>query len=75
MNGYIGTCPESGKRQFTSRRTAAATAKQIRGRHMSAYRCDECEFWHLGHLPANVVHGFADRRAYEARVRAKKEAS
>ena len=75
MNGYIGTCTETGKRQWPSRRAAQATSKQIRGNHMSAYRCDHCEFWHLGHLPRNVVHGFADRRAYADRVRARRDAS
>lgn len=50
-------CPDCGKVRFLNRAGARTAAKQMRSRigRLNAYKCGE--FWHLGHLPADVVAG------------------
>lgn len=55
---FLGTCEETGKRQYSSR----ADAKQVRGdRSLKPYRCGACGLFHLGHLPPRVKGGAVDR--------------
>lgn len=48
------------KRGWGSRKSAHRAAQQTRkigyGR-MRAYLCEECDRWHIGHLPKRVVAG------------------
>lgn len=60
----------TGKRMYASRKEAKKARGQIRhkkatvGRDaqgLSAYRCDLCRHWHLGHLPYHVRRGLGGR--------------
>ena len=59
-----GSCP-SGKVQFATRKQARRGAKfrASLGR-VSAYKCGQCAFWHLGHLPERVRNGEVDKDAW-----------
>lgn len=70
----IGTCADCDKRVYPSSKTARAIAKRIPGRHMNTYRCPVGNGWHLGHLPAVVVHGDLDKDEYQRRVDARRAA-
>lgn len=51
-------CPECGKIRYLTRAHAKKTARRLRGPrrgHLNAYKCGA--FYHLGHLPADVVSG------------------
>lgn len=51
-----GTCP-SGKRCHQTRRSAKAHSARLRGDHLREYLCQNCGFWHVGHLPRVVMIG------------------
>jgi hypothetical protein len=57
-----GSCP-TGKVQFASRKQARRGAK-YRSISLSAYRCEDCDWWHLGHLPQRVRNGEVDKAAW-----------
>jgi hypothetical protein len=57
-----GDCP-TGKVQFASRKQARRGAR-FRSVRLSAYDCDQCAFWHLGHLPTRVRNGEIDKDAW-----------
>lgn len=48
-NRWLGTCPATGKRRYTSKANAKKAGRTIKGRGLSAYHCSECDMWHLGH--------------------------
>ena len=50
----------SGKRAYVSRADARQVAGSRRRRgvaRLSVYQCEECEHFHIGHLPIPVVRG------------------
>lgn len=60
----------TGKRAWSTRKgakTAMATYKRQGGDAMSPYRCDECDCWHMGHLPQAVKDGRITRAEYYGR--------
>lgn len=57
-----GDCP-SGKVQFATRKQARRGAK-FRAVRLAAYRCGDCGWWHLGHLPERVRNGEVDKDAW-----------
>lgn len=52
----VGACP-SGKRCHDSRASAKAHAARLVGDHLRPYRCDQCGYWHVGHIPRAVLQG------------------
>jgi len=55
---WVGTCPHTRKRQYGTRRAARKIAKRAHpGRHMQAYRCEQCGYWHLGYPRAACERG------------------
>lgn len=60
---WFGTCEETGKRCYPSRKVAKRASRQMphRGGHFHAYRCEACDQFHLGHLPAWVANGSIPR--------------
>ncbi len=58
-----GDCP-SGKVQFATRKQAKR-GRRFRGlTDVRAYRCGDCAFWHLGHVPQRVRNGEVDKSAW-----------
>lgn len=56
------TCPTTGKKMWSSRREAKLAARRVnRGEHMSAYRCEGCDWFHIGHIPEAVRTGERSR--------------
>lgn len=55
-----GVC-SSGKRGFPERRGAKEAARHVAktagGDKPRAYLCDDCGYWHMGHLPDAVMRG------------------
>lgn len=54
-------CP-SGKFAFASRRAARARLKKLRAEGVGvhdAYRCPECEAWHLTHYPKDKTRAYS----------------
>ncbi|SDH69342.1 hypothetical protein SAMN05421505_120104 [Sinosporangium album] len=43
-------CPRTGKVRHSSRQEARAWAKVLHPENVSAFLCDACGYWHLGHL-------------------------
>jgi hypothetical protein len=58
-----GDCP-SGKVQFATRKQARRGARFRAIKGVGVYRCDECSWWHLGHLPDRVRNGEVDKAAW-----------
>jgi hypothetical protein len=58
-----GSCP-SGKVQFASRKQARKGARFRSLSGLSVFKCDRCEFFHLGHLPQRVRNGEIDKAAW-----------
>lgn len=57
-----GICRATGKRMWSSRRRAKLTARRVNpGEHMSAYECESCHWWHIGHMPEAVRSGDVPR--------------
>lgn len=59
LHGTTNTC-SSGKRAHSTRRDAKAQARSVHawtGEHLRPYICSECAFWHIGHLPRQVLRG------------------
>lgn len=73
MSGYRGgSFAKKGREAFRTARVSSCTKvafytrrqakekarelKSVRG-HMRPYRCDDCGFWHIGHLPARIRLG------------------
>jgi hypothetical protein len=50
--------------QFATRKQARKGARFRSLSDLAAYKCDRCEFWHLGHLPARVRNGEVDKAAW-----------
>lgn len=48
-NRWLGTCPASGKRRYTSKKNAKKAGRTIKGRGLAAFLCGDCGMWHLGH--------------------------
>lgn len=57
---YLAHCAATGKRMYADRRTASRIGR-LHHEHLSAYRCDRCGYWHVGHLPSDIIRG-ADTR-------------
>lgn len=57
---FLSHCPATGKRMYADRRTASRIAR-LHHEHLSVYRCDECRYFHVGHLPRDVIHGAVSR--------------
>lgn len=55
-----GSCP-TGKVQFATRKSARRYRRKMGSGPVSVYDCPECEFFHLGHLPARVRTGEVDK--------------
>lgn len=56
------------KRGYYGRADARAAAKATPNRgklRLTAYLCEECGFWHIGHIPTQVKNGDLDRRDLE----------
>ena len=51
-----GIC-STGKRSRLTKISAKQHAKNMPGERMREYRCEECDSWHVGHLPRAVVQG------------------
>ena len=45
---FIGLCPTTGKRMYSTRKLARAAARSIHG-DLSAFECDDCGHFHMGH--------------------------
>jgi hypothetical protein len=62
---HVGTCATCGKRCYPSKAHAKKVARSLRGdrsgQHLSAYRCGDTAYWHLGHLLRAVVRGVMGR--------------
>lgn len=62
---FAGTCSESGKIQYPTRKDAKEGRRLMKGKGISQtgvsiYQC-ACEYWHLGHLSATVRAGTLSR--------------
>lgn len=58
-----GGC-RTGKLQFATRKQAKARARTMRGSGLNAYRCEHCDWFHLGHKPQRVRNGEIDKAAW-----------
>lgn len=55
-------CDSTGKKMWSSRQQAKLVARRVNpGQHMSAYRCEGCDWFHIGHMPQIVKAGDLDR--------------
>lgn len=60
----------TGKVRYASRKAAKTALRRLRGQggarddHVHAYRCDWCDFWHLGHLSPLVFRGVISKDAW-----------
>lgn len=59
QDGAVRICGDCGKRCFTSKGAAKKNAKTTTLDGMRPYRCGE--YWHLGHLPGDVIRGIVTR--------------
>ena len=61
LTGGGARCPDCGKVRYLTRAAAKRQAKRIQGREgrVNAYLCGD--FWHLGHLPKDVIQGIRTR--------------
>lgn len=60
------TCPTCGKRRYQTRKQARQAAKHNHpGDHQTAYKCGN--YWHHGHLPADILDGTVDRSVLKPR--------
>jgi hypothetical protein len=51
------------KIRYYSRRDARRARRHLYSGHLQAYRCKACGgAWHLGHLPAVVLHGLRSKQ-------------
>lgn len=49
---YFGSCPETGKRGYTSRKQARRARQGGAHVHGHPYKCRHCQLWHLGRYHA-----------------------
>lgn len=63
-------CPTCGKREYVSKAAAKHAIRAMKGRvgRLNVYRCGN--YWHIGHLPADVVMGRIARTDLTPRRRA-----
>lgn len=54
---HLGLCPTSGKRSYESRKDANRARRELGERALRAYKCGDCPWWHVGHLPYDVRRG------------------
>lgn len=57
---YLAHCAATGKRMYADRRTASKIAR-LHHEHMSVYRCEDCQHYHVGHLPPDIIRGTGTR--------------
>jgi len=59
----VGTCRTCGKRCYLTKQLAKRAVRQMAHRQgrLNAYRCGD--YWHLGHLPSDVVDGRKARQS------------
>jgi hypothetical protein len=58
----LGRCQAHDKKCLPTRKEARQlAAKQFSDHHMSVYRCDETNFYHVGGLPESVIRGTITR--------------
>ncbi len=62
-----GDCPTR-KVEFATRKQARAAAKSMNDSALGVYRCPDCEWFHVGHLPQRVRNGDVDRREWESQL-------
>lgn len=58
-----GDC-STGKVQFANRKQAKRGRRFRNLEGVSVYRCTECDWFHLGHLPKRVKNGEVDKSAW-----------
>lgn len=46
---FVGTCDTTGKRMYSDRKYAKLAMQATGAVGMSAYRCEHCDLWHIGH--------------------------
>lgn len=64
---YAGHCPATGKNQYESRKHARRAARVLYpDAVLRAYQCTECDWWHIGNTPRDVVRGERAPRVREA---------
>ena len=66
-----GAC-RSRKLQFDTRRAARRAARRMHDSALNVYRCPECGWFHIGHLPQRVRNGEVDKAAWIAAARPKR---
>lgn len=59
-----GSC-RSGKVQFATRKQARQGRRTIADSSLTIYRCGECDWFHLGHLPQRVRNGEVDKAVWD----------
>jgi len=60
--GPLYTSCATGKAGWQERAHARAAMRSMpKGHGMSAYLCDGCDLWHIGHLPSVIKRGMASR--------------
>lgn len=58
----VGTCPATGKRQYSGRITARSAARALYPHTaLRAYQCDTCRYWHIGNTPPWTKRGETPR--------------
>jgi hypothetical protein len=60
MRGSVGTCKETGKQMFKSRKVARVVRRQT-APGLTSFPCDSCGHFHNGHLSLFVKHGHVER--------------
>lgn len=69
MNRPASECPTCGKHRYYTKADAKHAIRAMKGRvgRLNAYRCGD--YWHVGHLPADVVTGVIARTDLKPRRR------
>lgn len=68
--GKATRCAVSGKAAFSSRKEARATARSSSATgQLNVYRCVACNYWHYGHVAANVASGEGPRLSKSGQAR------
>jgi hypothetical protein len=67
--GYVRGICSSGKKSFFNRNGAKALVRALKAegdKAVRAYRCDECDHWHAGHLPTAIRRGIQTEAEWRA---------
>lgn len=66
---YITGICSSRKKSFFNRRGARGLVRTLKAegdRAVRAYYCEECDHWHVGHLPTAIRRGFQTESEWKA---------